>query len=626
MVELLTSGTLNLLKEAVVDIFAVGGGGGGAAGINSGGYLVAGGAGGGGYTTTALGMKLAARDYEITIGAGGANQSSSTNNGYDGENSMFDSLVIANGGKGGASRINGSTGGAGGSGGAAGYNKESTGVPASGGSNGSSGGSTSNKAGGSGQGTTTREFGEALGKLYSGGGGGGNKNSGAGSGGAGGLGGGGNGGYGSGGIVTNGSPGKDNTGGGGGAGGGNPSSGSGYGIGGAGGSGIVCIRLHKEKKLDFTYSGDYTEREDGVVELKSSGTITFPKEQRIDVFMVGGGGKGGSPVGSYLWRTKYGYGGGGGGYTKTINRQSVQGSYEVVIGNGSTANSTYKTQQRGGATSFGNLGQVEGGVSGYGDNSAESGTGAWAGNGGSGGGAGVQSNSGFGAGGSDGENGENGFPQNGGPAGWSGGTGQGTTTREFNEPNGKLYAGGGGGGRYMESNSPIISLGGSGGGGAGGFVNANNTVSQAAGAGEANTGGGGGGGYAYSVDVGRSQGGNGGSGIVCFRKAAPLPELAGTWVLNERLYYPDNGLDESFNFTAMSDGGSSKECNRWHFRVYETIPEMRFYYTSGGSNEIYKFNTNTWATSNKYKTIIIPSGATASDEFRAWLADNATKQ
>ena len=271
--------------------------------------------------------------------------------------------------------------------------------------------------------------------------------------------------------------------------------------------------------LNFTYTGNYNVRDDGVVELLTSGTLVFLNPAVIDVFMVGGGGKGGSPVGSYLWRAKYGYWGGGGGYTKTIKQQSVQGSYEVVIGNGSTANSTYKTQQRGGASSFGNLGLAEGGVSAYGDNSAESGTGAWAGNGGSGGGAGVQSNSSFGAGGSDGQNGENGFPQTGAVKNWSGGTGQGTTTREFDEADGKLYAGGGGGGRYMASNSPIISLGGSGGGGAGGFVNGTNTVSQAAGDGEANTGGGGGGGYAYSTNEGRSPGGNGGSGIVCFRVA-----------------------------------------------------------------------------------------------------------
>lgn len=271
--------------------------------------------------------------------------------------------------------------------------------------------------------------------------------------------------------------------------------------------------------VKFTYTGEYNVRDDGVVELLTSGTLVFLNPAVIDLFMVGGGGKGGSPVGNYLWRTKYGYGGGGGGYTKTIKRQSVQGSYEVVIGSGSTANSTYRTQQRGGTTSFGNLGLVEGGVSAYGDNSADKGTGAWAGNGGSGGGAGVQSNSDFGAGGSDGQNGENGFPQTGGSRAWSGGTGQGTTTREFGETTGKLYAGGGGGGRYTASNTPVISLGGSGGGGAGGFVNTNNTVSQAAGVGGANTGGGGGGGYAYTANEGRSPGGNGGSGIVCFRVA-----------------------------------------------------------------------------------------------------------
>lgn len=81
---------------------------------------------------------------------------------------------------------------------------------------------------------------------------------------------GGGGGAGNGGSGMNATP---NTGGGGG--GANEGSAS---TGGAGGSGIVCIRLHNEKKLDFTYTGDYTEREDGVVELRSSGNITFPKE------------------------------------------------------------------------------------------------------------------------------------------------------------------------------------------------------------------------------------------------------------------------------------------------------------------------------------------------------------
>lgn len=46
-------------------------------------------------------------------------------------------------------------------------------------------------------------------------------------------------------------------------------------------------------KLKFTYTGDYVVRDDGVVELHSSGALVFLKPAVIDVFMVGGGGMGG---------------------------------------------------------------------------------------------------------------------------------------------------------------------------------------------------------------------------------------------------------------------------------------------------------------------------------------------
>lgn len=367
-------------------------------------------------------------------------------------------------------------------------------------------------------------------------------------------------------------------------------------------------------KLKFTYTGDYVVRKDGVVELLSSGTLVFIDPAVIDVFMVGGGGCGGAceaTSGSSYYSAN---GGGGGGYTRTVKRVACQGSYQITIGDGSTAPNV-----DGGSSGWGTDLTVPGGKSARKTNAAptSSASPGWAG--GSGGGGGVISNSDYGTGGSDGSDGEKGFYG----TSVGGGAGQGFTTREFGKATGKLYSGGGGGGRAMMSTTPIVSAGGSGGGGAGGFRWDTN-VTQVAGAGGANTGGGGGGAVgSYWFGM---QGGSGGSGIVCFREAVELPELAGTWVLNERLYYPDNGLDERFNFTAMSDGGSSEQCNRWHLRVYETIPEMRFYYTSGGSNEIYRFNTNTWSTSHKYKTIIIPSGATASDEFRAWLASNATKQ
>lgn len=245
-------------------------------------------------------------------------------------------------------------------------------------------------------------------------------------------------------------------------------------------------------KLKFTYTGDYVVRDDGVVELHNSGTLVFLNPAVIDIFCVGGGGAGG--MGKYP--DILGGGGGAGGYTRTLLRQAVTGSIEVNIGAGATRNA-----QSGGMTSFGSFLSANGG------NSAVSpGIG---GNGGSGGGGGVSSNSDYGTGGSDGSAGENGYP-----ASIKGGTGQGTTTREFGESNGKLYAGGGGGGRYLYGRI-IASMGGSGGGG-NGAADAYNKKQPAA-AGVANTGGGGGGGTSYTTSQPSA---TGGSGIVCFRLAA----------------------------------------------------------------------------------------------------------
>ena len=42
----------------------------------------------------------------------------------------------------------------------------------------------------------------------------------------------------------------------------------------------------------FTYTGQYNQRDDGVVELLTSGTITFLNPAVIDIFCVGGGGGG----------------------------------------------------------------------------------------------------------------------------------------------------------------------------------------------------------------------------------------------------------------------------------------------------------------------------------------------
>lgn len=359
-------------------------------------------------------------------------------------------------------------------------------------------------------------------------------------------------------------------------------------------------------KLKFTYTGDYVVRKDGVVELLTSGTIVFLEPKVIDLFMVGGGGKGGRCVMTSSPSYYTANGGGGGGYTRTIKRLAVQGSYEINIGTGSaTANVD------GGSTAWGSAYTVAGGKSSAEMPSAPAAAGTGR-PGGSGGGGGVISNSDYGTGGSDGNNGEQGYF---GPV--AGGTGQGFTTREFGEANGKLYAGGGGGGRYMVSQTPIVSIGGPGGGGAGGWAGSASGQLQAPSAGGANTGGGGGG--AVANYTGGTQGGSGGSGIVCFRDAQELPELAGTWVLNERLYAPEKDFDE---ITGYRFKVGTIECTR--IRTANLTHLSAFKVFSGDTVDIYTFSTNTWHTTARNLTF--PAGATASDEFCAWLASNATKQ
>lgn len=265
--------------------------------------------------------------------------------------------------------------------------------------------------------------------------------------------------------------------------------------------------------VKFTYTGEYNVRDDGVVELLTSGTIVFLEPAVIDVFCVGGGGAGSTPYAS----GSYGSGGGGGGYTAIARKLNVSGSLEVTIGEGGkrSANDTYTPA---GATSFGNLCTANGGKNGfvqnpiYGYDQLD----CYGAAGGSGGGGGVSSNSDYGTGGSDGQNGEDGYSSS-SRVNVQGGAGQGSSTREFGEATGKLYAGGGGGGRFMSSATPVVSMGGAGGGGSGGWYS---TVAyQAAAGGVANTGGGGGGGAQYSSSSYRVKGASGGSGIVCFRAA-----------------------------------------------------------------------------------------------------------
>ena len=224
----------------------------------------------------------------------------------------------------------------------------------------------------------------------------------------------------------------------------------------------------------YTYTGDHTLLDDGDgnwrIRFLTSGTFTPKKGITVDVFAVGGGGSGRTDA-------TYGGGGGGGGCTNMVTGVALTGGkdYAVVVGDGGAA---VNAGGPGGTSSFDTLLYAEGGT--FSNTNIK-----YGGDGGSGGG-GWQ-----GAGGSDGSNGL-------GTATFAG-QGQGTTTREFHESNGTLYAGGGGGGT---SNGPFA--GGEGGGGGG-------SVSYGE-PGEENTGGGGG--SSRSAGVGK-----GGSGIVIIRNA-----------------------------------------------------------------------------------------------------------
>ena len=366
----------------------------------------------------------------------------------------------------------------------------------------------------------------------------------------------------------------------------------------------------------FTYTGEYNVRDDGVVELLTSGTIVFLEPKVIDVFMVGGGGGGIDPVTGGA-NDYYGYSGGAGGYTRTVRRVTVPANTNipVTIGAGGAVKYSYPwTETAGGASSFNNLTVKGAEVRDKIENQLSAKT-----KGGSGGGGGVVRNSDYGEGGSNGANGEAGYYSSSNIP--RGGEGQGFTTREFGEATGKLYAGGGGGGRGINSQMPVVSPGGSGGGGTGGWC-ATTKLFQPATAGVANTGGGGGGGARSAASGDRdkvARGASGGSGIVCFRKAQELPKLAGTWVLNKRLYAPENAFAESFNFVAETETGSTSDCTA--IRIDNNGLEIQ---RGSGWERWYNFPSNNWSLS--YRKMIIQSGATASDEFRAWLASNATKQ
>lgn len=225
-IKFLTSGVFTPLKDMTIDAFLVGGGGGGGSARAFNDYPAGGGGGGGGYAKTIKAITLTANtEYAIEIGDGGSV-------GSDGGATT----AFANSALGGSRGHNYNTdsdcnGGNGGSGGGQGGWREATGQ---------NGGYDGSSPSGTGQGTTTKEFGEETGDLYSGGGGGGSatRNAASNANSIGGSGGGGNGAS----NTVSAGEGKPNTGGGGGGGGAYKT--TTYAAA-AGGSGIVIIRKHK---------------------------------------------------------------------------------------------------------------------------------------------------------------------------------------------------------------------------------------------------------------------------------------------------------------------------------------------------------------------------------------------
>lgn len=215
-------------------------------------------------------------------------------------------------------------------------------------------------------------------------------------------------------------------------------------------SAIENITCGGSNMPQFTYSvdGGYTTERDNMtgdwkIRFIKSGKLTFTSNPPlIDINVVGGGG-GSSGDDSFSGPTA-----GGGGYTKIkIGYQpEINKEYTITIGAGGSAGSVTGDGGRGGSSSAFGI-TAEGGYGGQ----FVSGKG---GNGGSGGNAYASNKPSA----TDGANGYSGSYQG---VAYPGGTGQGTTTREFGESNGVLYAAGGG---TDSSSSPGASNTGNGGG------------------------------------------------------------------------------------------------------------------------------------------------------------------
>lgn len=103
--------------------------------------------------------------------------------------------------------------------------------------------------------------------------------------------------------------------------------------------------------------------------------------------------------------------------------------------------------------------------------------------------------------------------------------------------------------------------------------------------------------------------------------------------MNNRIYQPANDIKELVNFTMPGYTVTSYNAKGVRVAGAPTTSDSYFgIWRSTDATEqylaVYGFYTNKWSnTKNQAPAVLtFQNGATASDEFRAWLASNATKQ
>ena len=181
---------------------------------------------------------------------------------------------------------------------------------------------------------------------------------------------------------------------------------------------------------DGTYQVTVDSDGDWKIRLLYSGVFTPLKNMTVDAFLVGaGGGKGAIYTG-----------GGGSGHTTTVKSATLTANtaYQITVGAAGTNSDgmNISTSTDGGTTSAFGATAAGGKASANGSNSSKKPGGA----GGSGGGGyNASGSNGTKSAASGGTNGSSGTTST-----TAGGAGQGTTTREFGETGGDLYASGGG--------------------------------------------------------------------------------------------------------------------------------------------------------------------------------------